>query len=74
MPARRFAAPWSAVRTGGGWCVLDADGRPLGYVYGRDDGGVGYDGLTMDEARQIANAVARRSIGPRIDADGASQC
>lgn len=70
MPARRFAAPWSAVRTGGGWCVVDASGRPLAYVYGRDEGGAAYDGLTLDEAREIANAIARLSIGHRIDADG----
>jgi hypothetical protein len=59
MP-RRFPAPWSVVRTQGGWCVNDADGHALAYCYGRDDAtGVGYAGLTVDEARRIAVNIAK---------------
>jgi hypothetical protein len=57
---RRFPPPWIAVSTEGGWRVDDATGRPLVYVYGRDDAtGVGSHGLTIDEARRLAANIAR---------------
>ncbi len=47
------------MRTGGGWCVNDATGFTLVYIYGRDDQGVNTEKLTIDEARRIAVNVAR---------------
>lgn len=54
MP-RRFPPPWTTVQTEGGWRINDATGRPLAYVYGRDDATrAGSHHLTTDEARRIA--------------------
>jgi hypothetical protein len=40
--------------------VDDATGRPLAYVYGRDDEGeAGSSHLTIDEARRMAVNIAR---------------
>jgi hypothetical protein len=48
------------VRTQGGWRVEDANGTAVAYCYGRDDAtGVGYNGLTVDEARRIAANIAK---------------
>ena len=56
MTERRLPAPWSVVEIAGGFKVIDATGRPMAYVYGRDDLArrAGFDGLTMDEARRVA--------------------
>jgi hypothetical protein len=57
---RRFPAPWRAVSTPGGWCVEDATGMRLAYVYGDDTPeGVNQRKLTRDEARRIAAGIAR---------------
>jgi hypothetical protein len=59
MP-RRFPPPWTVARTAGGWSIIDATGQAVAYTYGRDDAtGVGYAGLTVDEARRIAANMAR---------------
>lgn len=59
---RRFPAPWSARETPGGYCVQDANGVALAYVYAIEDerrkfilGGK----LSPDEARRIARGIAR---------------
>jgi len=58
--SRRFPPPWTVMRISGGWRIDDATGRPLAYVYGRDDGGgVASNHLTTDEARRIAVNIAR---------------
>jgi hypothetical protein len=57
--SRRFPAPWTVVRTEGGWRVDDGTGQPLVYIYGRDDQGVKMEKLTVDEARRIAVNIAR---------------
>ena len=57
---RRFPAPWRAVSTLGGWCVEDATGMRLAYVYGDDrPEGVNERKLTCDKARRIAAGIAR---------------
>jgi hypothetical protein len=70
MP-RRFPPPWTAVYTPGGWRVDDATGRPLAYVYCRDDeGGAGTSHLTTDEARRIAVNIARLPELVRVEGAG----
>jgi hypothetical protein len=56
----RFPSPWKAVEIDGGWQVLDSNGIPLGYFYGRDDDTDrnAYP-LTRDQARRIAVNFAR---------------
>jgi len=49
----------AAVEIPGGFRVEDADRRPLAYFYGRDDRNA--DVLTLDEARRMAENVARLS-------------
>jgi hypothetical protein len=56
---RRFLPPWRVTPIPGGWRVDDASGRPLAYVYGRDDQGASGTGLTVDEARRIATGISR---------------
>jgi hypothetical protein len=59
MP-RRFPPPWTAIPTPGGWCIQDANGMALAYVYAREDHSVaGGRHLTPDEARRIAINIAR---------------
>lgn len=64
MPApRRFPKPWKVVENEESFVVKDANDFPLAYLYVEDDvkrnwaiiGGR----LTKDEARRIANAIAR---------------
>lgn len=65
MPSapRRFRRPWTVIENAESFVVQDANGFPLSYHYFEDDekrnwaviGGR----LTKDEARRIANAVAR---------------
>lgn len=60
---RRFRRPWKVVENAESFVVQDANGFPLSYHYFEDDekrnwaviGGR----LTKDEARRIANAIAR---------------
>lgn len=59
---RRFPPPWTVEKTGGGFRVVDANGVLLAYVYARDDLAAGSQGslwLTTDEARRIANGIAK---------------
>lgn len=63
-PKRRFPPPWRVERTPHGFEVLDANGIRLAHVYARDDlrrAGFGQylEHLTTDEARRIANGIAR---------------
>ena len=61
MTERRFPPPWTVEKTPGGLRVVDANGRPLAYVYSRETppdartAGV----LTEDEARRIAKNIAK---------------
>ncbi len=60
---RRFPPPWTVKRTDADtFVVADANGIPLAYVPCRDDlQGICYahSRLTSDEARRIANGIAR---------------
>jgi hypothetical protein len=60
---RRFPAPWRAEKYNDDcFFVCDANGVRLATVYCRDDlqkWSFGHDRLTSDEARRIANAIAR---------------
>jgi hypothetical protein len=62
-PKRRFPPPWHIHRDGEGpFVVSDAKGVSLAYVHCRDDlEGVrfAHNHLTSDEARRIANGIAR---------------
>ena len=59
-PHAHFPAPWKAVELEGGWQVVDANGQPLGYFYGRDDDtDRKVYPLTRDEARRMAVNFAR---------------
>jgi hypothetical protein len=64
-PLRRFPPPWTVHSDSGGpFVVSDAKGVPLAYVHCRDDlQGVrfAHNHLTSDEARRIANGIARLS-------------
>lgn len=61
---RRFPVPWRVERTQHGFEVLDANGIRLAHVFARDDLHRAHFGqylqhLTSDEARRIANGIAR---------------
>jgi hypothetical protein len=63
-PIRRFPVPWRVERTQHGFEVLDANGIRLAHVYARDDlhrahFGQYLEHLNSDEARRIANGIAR---------------
>lgn len=63
-PKRRFPPPWTVKRTQHGFIVLDAHGIQLAAIYCRDDyHAAQFDNylkhLTSDEARRIANEIAR---------------
>jgi hypothetical protein len=69
----RFPAPWRIVELSNGFAVHDANGRHLGFFYGRNDPNMAGHGdfLMIDDARQIAldfvmlpellNLISRRS-------------
>lgn len=61
MSGRRFPPPWTVVQIPGGYRVEDASGAPLYYVYARSEHerGASMDALTWDEARRLAQGVAR---------------
>lgn len=60
-PGRRFPPPWKVVEHAECFCVVDANGFPLSYVYFDDrqidtlHGGK----MTRDEARRIASNIAK---------------
>ena len=59
MP-RRFPPPWTVERTTGGWCVRDAAGFAVAYVYGDDTPqGASANKMTVDEAQRIAPNIAK---------------
>ena len=58
---RRFPAPWTVEAIDAGFKVVDANGQPLAYVYGREtkaDADIAKV-LTMDKARRIASKIAK---------------
>ena len=59
MASRSFPKPWTAEATPGGYLVKDGNDLPLSYVYVRDRAGINASELTVDEARQISELIAR---------------
>jgi hypothetical protein len=61
MTERRFPPPWTIEKIAGGFKVLDANGQSLAYVYWREtkDAADIAKVLTEDEARRIANNIAK---------------
>jgi hypothetical protein len=60
MPCR-FPHPWRSKQIPGGYVVKDAAGQSLAYVYARETKAQADTAkvLTMDEARRIANNIAK---------------
>ena len=61
-PKRRFPPPWKVQQANDCYDILDSNGFRLVSVYYRDDlqkWSFGHSHLTSDEARRIANAIAR---------------
>ena len=59
---RRLEAPWIIEETPGGYRVRTANGIDVAYVYGYRGqclAGIGWSGMTMDEARRVALGIAR---------------
>jgi hypothetical protein len=60
-PSRRFPPPWHADTIPRGYCVRDASGQALAFIYSRETEAEARQAnvLTKDEARRIAANVAR---------------
>jgi len=58
---RRFPAPWRADKIAAGYCIRDAGGQALAYVYARATMAEALQArtLTTDEARRIAYIIAQ---------------
>jgi hypothetical protein len=57
---RRFPPPWSIIEHDESFAVVDATGFNLAYLYfAEGQRGFHMARLTRDEARRIANAIAR---------------
>ena len=62
---RRVPAPWAVKEIPGGYCVVDAEGKRLAYVYGLDEkelAAAGHERLTKDEAGRIASNIAKLPV------------
>lgn len=62
LMTRRMPAPWQVEDMPGGYCVVDAEGKKLAYVYGLDPkelAAAGHLRLTKDEARRVAVNIAK---------------
>lgn len=62
-PMSKHPQPWRVLEVPGGYVVCDANGSRLCYLYGREStgdstGAGGVTGLTMDDAKSLANAIA----------------
>ena len=59
---RRMPAPWQVEEIPCGYCVVDAAGKRLAYVYGLDPKELAATGIlrmTKYEARKIASNIAK---------------
>jgi hypothetical protein len=59
-PMRKFPAPWQAVELEEAYCIQDANGFPVAYVYFADDAHqrAGTDRMSRAEARRMAVNIA----------------
>lgn len=59
---RKMPAPWELEQLPGGYCVVDAEGKRLAYVYGLDPKELppaGHLRPTKDEAKRISLNIAK---------------
>jgi hypothetical protein len=61
-----FPRPWKIIDTGSAFKITDANGRALAFVYYRRDGTLP-EYMTVEEARSMAKAIARLSLGTMPD-------
>ncbi len=67
---RKMPPPWEVEEIPGGYCIVDAEGKKLAYVYGLDpkELAAGHQRLTKDEARRVAANIAKLpgllNVGP----------
>lgn len=61
MPLHPHPTPWRITDTGSAFRVADANGRALAYVYYSRTDAMRGDYLTPDEARALAQEIARLS-------------
>ena len=73
-PTRRFPAPWQAVELEDAFCVQDANGFPVAYVYFADyaQQRAATDRMPRGEARRMAVRIAalpelRQALRERAD-------
>ena len=60
-PPRRFPPPWRVVEVAEAYSLVDANGFTLSYCYFDEvERGANSTRMTRDEARRIANGIARR--------------
>ena len=59
-PAHHFPAPWQAVEFEDAYCIQDANGFPVAYVYFADyaQQQAGIDRMSRSEARRMAVRIA----------------
>ncbi len=56
---RTFPAPWRVVETENGYCILDANGQALAYVFADEPSEKGdAQGLTWEDAWRVAQVIA----------------
>jgi hypothetical protein len=56
---RTFPAPWRFVEVENGYCILDAAGQALAYVFAEEPDEHGkVTGLTWEDAWRVANVIA----------------
>ena len=57
--ARKFPPPWHVETIPSGFVVVDASGFRLAYVYAREDDAMRLTHLSPEEARKIADMIAK---------------
>jgi len=56
---RTFPAPWRFIETENGYCILDATGQALAYVFADEPNDQGeVVGLTWDDAWRVARVIS----------------
>ena len=57
----KFPSPWRIIDTGSSFRIEDANKRPIAYTYYRNDGKLGDMYLPKEDARFMAQSIARLS-------------
>jgi hypothetical protein len=74
--AGRFAAPWHADKTLGGYVVRDANGRALAYIYSRDNESEALQAKVLTKGRGAPDRPQRgavATVGGKGDRDTCRQ-